>query len=421
MTKTHTPPITTFCLVVSMLCFNLSFACSGFKITANGKTFVGNNEDSWRINPKLWFVPASEGKYGVVYVGANSDDMSEGAVNEKGLMYDGFTIATKPSKPNGTEKAPKSFLREIMQTCATVEDVKEKLKKYNRYFFDRGMLFMVDRNGQYLVIEPDTIVEGNDPKYILTNFCPSITDVKDVPQKRYWRGKAFIEHRNNADLATALGMMDTMSECRPRFGDGTMYTSLYDLDSGNIYLYFYHDYTHEVKLNIAEELAKGERKILLASLFPSNAEYEKIRAYHTPFNDNKLLGTLLISAAMLLLFALFYLVSYIRTRQLSGAYIKLLLAVVNVGLAYYLWLIARNEGVYYFPAPYNDGYNKILAVLSYLPIALALLIIPIIILNIRSIKSTTWSKPATTALITNTVLYLLLLALFSYWGFLIII
>ena len=212
-----------------------------------------------------------------------------------------------------------------------------------------------------------------------------------------------------------------MSECRPRFGDGTMYTSLYDLDSGNIYLYFYHDYTHEVKLNIVEELAKGERKVLMSSLFPRNAEYEKIRNYYTPFNDNKLLGTLLSSLAALILFAIFYLISYIRTRQLSGAYIKLLLAVLNIVLAYYLWLIARNEGVYYFPAPYNDGHNHVLTVLSYLPILLALAIVPILVLCIRSIKSATWSKLAVSTLIINTVIYLVLLGLFGYWGFFVII
>ena len=419
MTPTHTPQRIALSFFF-LLCVQVSFACSAFKITANGKTFVGNNEDAWRINPKLWFVPASLGKYGVVYVGAD-DVMSQGGINDKGLMYDGFSVMPKDDKPGGTDYAPKELLREIMETCATVAEVKEKLKPYNRYFFTRGMLFMVDRSGGYLVIEPDTIVEGNDAKYILTNFCPSITAEKDVPQKRYWRGKAFLEHRNNADLATAMGMMDTMSECRPRFGDGTMYTSLYDLDSGNIYLYFYHDYTHEVKLNIAEELAKGERKVLISSLFPLNAEYEKIRAYHTPFNNNKLLGTLLTNAAALLLFALFYLISYIRTRQFGGAYIKLLLAVLNIALAYYIWLIARNEGVYYFPAPYNDGYNHILTVLSYLPILLALAIVPILVLCIRSIKSATWSKLAVSTLVINTVIYLVLLGLFGYWGFLVVV
>lgn len=419
MTLVHTPQHIALSFLL-LLCVQVSFACSGFKITANGKTFVGNNEDAWRINPKLWFVPGVDGKYGVVYVGAN-DVMSQGGINEKGLMYDGFSVMAKQDKPGGTDYAPKELLREIMETCATVAEVKEKLKPYNRYFFTQGMLFMVDRNGGYLVIEPDTIVEGNDAKFILTNFCPSITAEKDVPQKRYWRGKAFLEHRNNADLATSLGIMDTMSECRPHFGDGTMYTSLYDLYSGNIYLYFYHDYTHEVKLNIAEELGKGERKVLVSSLFPRNAEYEKIRAYHTPFNDNKLLGTLLISVAMLLLFALFYIVNYLRTRQQSGAYLKLLLAVLNIALAYYLWLITRNESVYYFPAPYNDKHDYVLTALSYLPILLALAIIPILVLCIRSLKGATWSKRAISTLVINTVIYLVVLGLFGYWGFLVVV
>lgn len=417
---THTPTNQRIALLfIFLLCTQITFACSAFKITANGKTFVGNNEDAWRINPKLWFVPASAGKYGVVYVGAN-DVMSQGGINEKGLMYDGFSIMPKEDKPDGTDYAPKELLREIMETCATVAEVKEKLKPYNRYFFTHGMLFMVDKNGDYLVIEPDTIVEGNDPKFILTNFCPSITAEKDVPQKRYWRGKTFLDSRRAADLTTALGMMDTMSECREKMGDGTMYTSLYDLDSGNIYLYFYHDYTQEVKLNIAEELAKGERKILISDLFPRNAEYEKLRRFQTPFNNQGIILFMAAAALMFLVSAIFFIGSYTKTRKSSGAYIKLLLAALNVALIYYIWSLITNEGIYYFSAPYKAPGNLLLTIASYLPFVVAIVLIPLLVLSVRSFKSTAWNKLAAVVLSINALLYLILLLLFGYWGLLVI-
>lgn len=421
MTHTNTPTNQRIVLLfIFLLCTQITFACSAFKITANGKTFVGNNEDAWRINPKLWFVPGANGTYGVVYVGAN-DVMSQGGINEKGLMYDGFSIMPKEDKPAGIDYAPKDLLREIMETCATVLEVKEKLKPYNRYFFTRGMLFMVDKHGDYLVIEPDTIVEGNDPKYILTNFCPSVTFEKDVPQKRYWRGRAFLEHRNEADLTTALGMMDTMSECREKMGDGTMYTSLYDLDSGNIYLYFYHDYKHEVKLNIAEELAKGERKILISDLFPRNEEYEKLRSFQTPFNNGAIIIFMAAAALMFLVSAIFFIGSYIKTRKHSSAYIKLLLAALNLAMVYYVWSLITNEGIYYFAAPYKAPGNLLLTIASYLPIVLAITFIPILLLNVSSFKNAAWTKLAVAVLTIDTLLYLGLLLLFGYWGLLVLV
>lgn len=418
-TTTHAIQRIAFILLL-LLCIEITFACSAFKITANGKTFVGNNEDAWRINPKLWFVPASAGKYGVVYLGAN-DVMSQGGINEKGLMYDGFSIMPKEDKPSGTDYAPKELLREIMETCATVSEVKEKLKQYNRYFFTHGMLFMVDKNGDYLVIEPDTIVEGNDPKYILTNFCPSVTVEKDVPQKRYWRGRAFLEHRHEADLLTALGMMDTMSECREKMGDGTMYTSLYDLDSGNIYLYFYHDYTHEVKLNIAEELAKGERKILISDLFPRNAEYEKLRSFQTPFNNRAIIIFMVATALLLLVSAIIFIGSYIKKKKSSSAYIKLLLAALNIALIYYIWSLITNEGIYYFAAPYKAPGNLLLTIASYLPFLVAIVLIPLLVLSVRSFKNAAWTKLAAAVLTIDALLYLALLLLFGYWGLLVVI
>lgn len=421
MTHTNTRTTQRIALFTLLLiCTQISFACSAFKITANGKTFVGNNEDAWRINPKLWFVPGANGKYGVVYVGAN-DVMSQGGINEKGLMYDGFSVLAKEDKPGGTDYAPHQLLREIMETCATVAEVKEKLKPYNRYFFTQGMLFMADRHGSYLVIEPDTIVEGNDPKYILVNNCPSVTAEKDIPQKRYWRGKTFLENRHEADLATALGMMDTMHECRPKMGDGTMYTSLYDLDSGNIYLYFYHDYTHEVKLNIADELAKGERKVLVSDLFPRNEEYEKLRSFQTPFNNRGIIIFMAAIAFVFLVSTIIFIVSYIKTRKQSGAYIKPLLATLNIGLIYYIWSLITNEGIYYFAAPYKAPGNILLTAASYLPFVIALALIPLLVLNVRSFKSTAWSKLAVATLVVDTLLYIALLVLFGYWGLLVII
>ncbi|RFM31806.1 hypothetical protein [Chitinophaga silvisoli] len=40
------------------------FSCSMFKITLQGKTMVGNNEDAWRTGSAIWFETGREGGIG---------------------------------------------------------------------------------------------------------------------------------------------------------------------------------------------------------------------------------------------------------------------------------------------------------------------------------------------------------------------
>lgn len=68
---------------------DLGISCSMYKITENGKTIVGNNEDWLSPNSQFWFVPDEEGQYGVTNVGL-LDNFAQGAINEAGLVFDGF-------------------------------------------------------------------------------------------------------------------------------------------------------------------------------------------------------------------------------------------------------------------------------------------------------------------------------------------
>ncbi|MFL5742932.1 MAG: hypothetical protein ACJ75B_22120 [Flavisolibacter sp.] len=147
-------------------------ACSMCKVTVNGHTYLGNNEDSWRMGSRIWFESGASGKLGCVYVGY--DELPQGGMNEAGLAFDGLTILPKPIQHDPLKKeisSPKDFLKEIMQTCKSVEDVKRFSIQYNRQkFFNHGVFLFADRTGNYLVMEPDTLIIGNDDKYLIANF-----------------------------------------------------------------------------------------------------------------------------------------------------------------------------------------------------------------------------------------------------------
>ena len=55
-------------LFALLICIS-SDACTVYKITKNGKTFVGNNEDYWNANTRIWYEKGKNGKYGSAYGG----------------------------------------------------------------------------------------------------------------------------------------------------------------------------------------------------------------------------------------------------------------------------------------------------------------------------------------------------------------
>ncbi len=89
--------------LIAVLCFDNAFPCSMYKITANGKTMVGNNEDSWGRDAKIWFERGTKDKFGVVCVGYARKQHPDGGMNEYGLTFDAFTM---PHKSNFPEKDP---------------------------------------------------------------------------------------------------------------------------------------------------------------------------------------------------------------------------------------------------------------------------------------------------------------------------
>jgi len=161
------------------------------KVTINGRTYLGSNEDSWRPGSTIWFENKTFGNYGAVYVGYN-DGFPQGGMNEAGLAFDGLTIYPKDVRLDPSKKTvanPTAFIKEIMQTYQTVEDIKKYASQFNRQPFNSSVLMFSDKFGRYLVIEPDTMIIGNDNKYIIANFCPSSTSddqkmaLKDIKEE----------------------------------------------------------------------------------------------------------------------------------------------------------------------------------------------------------------------------------------------
>lgn len=416
--------------IIVLFTFEKSFSCSMYKVTVNGKTMVGNNEDSWRLTSQIWFEKGTKDNYGVAYVGYSDKQHSDGAMNEVGLIWDAFSMYHKPDLKIDKSKQECSWndIKIIMQQCETVDEVYHYLSSYNFTFLNGsplsygGMLLFVDKSGKYLTIEADTMILGNKDKFVLANFSVSETkDLSTVKIKRYRKGIEFLKNKIDTSLAFCSALSDTMSVCRPKAGDGTLYTTIYDLNNGIIHLYFFHDFKNLVTFNLKEELKKENHVLDIPSLFSSNDEYISFSNYKTPQN-NKIFFWLLVSIGVLFLFSSsYFFVSFFRRKKLganskfSFDFIKLLPFSICLILSYYIYVLMKNQAIFYFPTPYKDYEFSILNIAAYIPFLLLLLIFPLVRINFKIFRQNHWGLISKWLLTVNNFGYIILLCLFTYW------
>lgn len=410
---------------ILLLGFTDCTACSMCKMTINGHTYVGNNEDSWRMGSRIWFESSERGKLGCVFVGYGSQP--QGGMNEAGLVFDGLTVYPKPLRNDPQKKEignATDFLKEIMQSCRTAEDVKQFVIQYNRQsFFNNGECMFVDKAGNYVVMEPDTIITGNNDTYLLANFCPSITTEKEkLNWGRYERGKIFLDSHasdNNPDLIFSL--TDTMHECRKRIGGGTMYSYVADLDKGNFTLLFYHDFKHPIAFNLQQELKKGDHELNMASIFPPNQEYQTFVNIKTPRNNTSLLLLLFLGGGLFAFSSIFFFIAFLWERskhllETPGTNGKLLLSIVGAMMFYYMTVLLKDDGVFFASAPFKDFQFSLHDITAYIPFFLLVSMIPLLIINMQLFKSSSWSFISKSLFTVNNLFYIAFISLFFYWG-----
>ncbi len=236
-----------------------------------GKTFVGNNEDWWNANTRIWFEKGKTANYGSMYIGYD-DLFPQGGMNEKGLVFD--WLITEKVKSRRKSKKPQFehiFEKEIMKTCQNVDEVYNFLKKYDLSSISKLMIFFVDKAGNYLVVESDTMIKGNKDTYLVSNFCPSRTpDLDEVELPFYQKGRKLISAKVDTSLSYLSSLSDSLHQEREDNAAGTLYTTIYDLNEGTINLFFYHDYNYSIKFKLKENLLKKDTVLAIPTMFPKN-------------------------------------------------------------------------------------------------------------------------------------------------------
>jgi len=244
-----------------------------YKITKNGRTFVGNNEDFLSPNNQFWFEVAGDKKFGVMYMG-RLNNFAQGAINEAGLVFDGFANPELPiiNIDGKIQMSIGKAIKNIMQSMSTAEEVKKYLETIDLSSLSSSMVVFVDKSGTYLIVEGDLLIIGEESEKAFSNFYYSqIKSVEDVDIPRFQEGQKFLNTTDGeATLDYCSNVMKSMKNVSSDLFS-TQYSTVYDLTSLKIRVYLYHDFTEYVELDLIKELKKGSHKTMMVDLFPEES------------------------------------------------------------------------------------------------------------------------------------------------------
>ena len=244
-------------------------ACTFFVKTADGVTLAGNSEDYYEADTCAVIIPPSHGKYGRIYFGWTNVWM-QGGVNEKGLAYDIMALwpkrFEKPPAGRVHEPGRLALIRRIMETCATVEEALELMKAHVNPIAGSGNWMLADATGDSAIIEGYTVIRREKSYQICTNFRWEKVGQNGWRDDRY---KA-AEKRLKTCPVTVEAFRDILTVVHQPLKNnnrGTLYSNIYDLANGKIYLYLLHDFERVKVLDMKEEFAKGLHTVRLDKYF----------------------------------------------------------------------------------------------------------------------------------------------------------
>jgi choloylglycine hydrolase len=273
-----------FLIYISLLFFSFQYAtaCSLVCGTDSQHTLIGFNEDFEYENPYIWFTKQKKGKYGCAFVSYNfkvnigiakikvSGKLNpQQGINEKGLFFDGFaTPYHLINDDQGKKKGNGITLKRMLQQCSNVDEAVSYLKKYHFKGLSRAKFFLADRSGNYLIYDGLNIIKKENKNYcVVTNFLENNTQLGNYPCERYDTGKKRLVENNELSTENFSSILYAMQQNAASLKNGTMYSGVFELNTGNLILYNYQDYNNPFKINLSNALQAKTKKIKFKNIF----------------------------------------------------------------------------------------------------------------------------------------------------------
>lgn len=271
-------------LIAQMLLIgNVLLACTVFYASDGEMSLGGNNEDGQNPNTKVRFLPPEEGKYGRVYFEYHNF-VPQGGMNDQGLFFDHTATGPLDAVLSKHKEGPKrNPVHEVMETCSTVEEALKVYDKYNLQFMREFQTILGDKYGDSAIIEGDVIIRKQGKHQVLTNFHQSKVKSGKYTCERYNIATEMLENADNISVDLFRRILAAVHQ----EGSKTLYSNIYDLRRGIIYLYHFHNYENVVEIDLKEELKKGKQTHDLPSLFPKTFAAEAYKKNWTEILKRK--------------------------------------------------------------------------------------------------------------------------------------
>jgi hypothetical protein len=248
--------------------YNIS-ACTIVSCSLKGKVFAAANEDDYTSFSRIWFNPRIDSRYGSVCFGL-PDLQVQAAMNEYGLFFD-FTAQDDidPSKYHLKNPYNGDLFFEILGRCKNVKEALDFLSTHDYTFSSQALL--ADAEGNSVVINAGAKVIKNGNYQINTNFNICNVATGNYSCRRYDIANEMLSKATKLSVPFLKSILDATHQ------EGklsTIYSNIYDLKNGIIYVYLFHNFNSVYVIDLKKELKKGYRLENLAKHFPVYYSYE---------------------------------------------------------------------------------------------------------------------------------------------------
>ncbi|MCF7824949.1 MAG: linear amide C-N hydrolase [Candidatus Marinimicrobia bacterium] len=268
-----------FILLLPMNSYQLNACTIIFSRDANS-VLIANNLDYSNCFPRMWIVPATGDQYGRLCFGFDSTyTIAEGGMNDQGL----YISVNALDEESGWKSDPTLKDWEtwegwytsgvpdgILAKCATVEEAIKIFQSYNLFTLQNVKFLIADKSGSSVVVEWSkgslVFLERMDKNYqISTNFVTSNYLPEEIPCYRYKLATDIFEAHDNSTSVDFL--REILSATHLEFQFPTVYSNICDLNTGDVYLYYFHNFEEVVKINVFDKVKSGRAEYLLSDLF----------------------------------------------------------------------------------------------------------------------------------------------------------
>ncbi len=268
-----------------------ALGCTGFTFANDDLVLAGNNEDyTLDCKPKVTIYPPENEEYGRIvfsnkpYPYVDMPYVEFGGMNEEGLFFDSFShpylkITNPESKPayNGW------YIPKCLKSCSTVEEALEEFGQWVHPYLEINQILIVDRFGDSAIIEGDEIIRKTGDFQVCTNFLQSHPELGGYPCWRYDTAVDMLDNMNDFSIDYFRNICDS-THSEGIYGY-TIYSNVYDLKNGVVYLYYIHDFSKVKIFDLSLEIEKGFNSYFMSDLFgDENSSPEKPETPNGPSN-----------------------------------------------------------------------------------------------------------------------------------------